>query len=92
MSVWVLLGGEVVFLVCGEIVGSVCWRYTRTFGTLSAWGLCAHDRNCRSSVVGYISAPLGLSLCVCQSGGRGRYRLGEIEVFGISFVLLLLQN
>ena len=64
MPVWVLLGGEVVFLVCGEIVGSVCWRYTRTFGTLSAWGLCAHDRNCRSSVVGYISAPLGLSLCV----------------------------
>ena len=44
-----------------------------------------------------IPAPLGLSLCdaclvLIGWWGGGRYRLGEIEVFGISFVLLLLQN
>ena len=40
----------------------------------------------------WIYQPLWGCRCVCQSGSKGRYRLVEIEVFGISFVLLLLQN
>ena len=95
-------GGEVCLCGCCLVVRLCSWFVVRLLvlfvGALrvplarSLLGACVPTTGTVVPQSWVIYQPLWGCRCVCQSGGRGRYRLGEIEVFGISFVLLLLQN
>ena len=108
MPVWCWLVGRVGACLCGcygamcvwvdwRLALHVCgasWRdgAMRVPLARSLLGACVPTTGTVVPQSWVIYQPLWGCRCVCQSGGRGRYRLGEIEVFGISFVLLLLQN